>query len=237
MTSAPVRVVLADDQPLLRHSLAMIINAEPDLAVVGEAHDGLEATTVASDTTPDVVLMDVRMPRLDGIEATRRICRMPKLAHTRVLVLSMFDLDEYVFHALRAGASGFLLKDSKPTDLLAAIRRTHNGEPLFAPSILTRLVAHYTARGPTAVEPSPPDQLTTREVEMLGLIGQGLSNDEIAHQLTISIKTVKTHVSHLLRKLDARDRTHLVIAAYDAGLVSARPHPSHISGRNRLDER
>jgi DNA-binding NarL/FixJ family response regulator len=226
MTSAPVRVVLADDQPLLRHSLAMIINAEPDLTVVGEAHDGVEATTIATDTTPDVVLMDVRMPRLDGIEATRSICRMPQLAHTRVLVLSMFDLDEYVFHALRAGASGFLLKDSKPTDLLAAIRRTHNGESLFAPSILTRLVAHYTSGAPSTAAPSPPDQLTTREVEMLGLIGQGLSNDEIAHQLTISIKTVKTHVSHLLRKLDARDRTHLVIAAYDAGLVSPRPHPS-----------
>jgi DNA-binding NarL/FixJ family response regulator len=139
----------------------------------------------------------------------------------------MFDLDEYVFHALRAGASGFLLKDTRPTDLLNAIRRTHHGESLFAPSILTRLIEHYTSKGrATTTHQSPPGNLTAREVEVLGLIGQGLSNDEVAHELVISVKTVKSHISHLLRKLDARDRAHLVIAAYDSGLVSPRHRPT-----------
>ncbi|MEV6927828.1 response regulator transcription factor [Dactylosporangium sp. NPDC051485] len=225
-----MRVVLADDEPLLRRSLAMIIDAEPGLAVVGEAGDGAEAVTAARTTAPDVVLMDVRMPRVDGIEATRTICRLPELAHTRVLVLSMFDLDEYVFHALRAGASGFLLKDSRPDDLLDAIRRTHGGEWLFAPSILARLVEHFVHKRHTAdggsAGPSRLDGLTAREVEVLGLIGQGLSNDEIAEHLTIAVKTVKTHVSHLLSKLAARDRVQLVIAAYDAGLVNPAAAPT-----------
>jgi len=215
-------VVLVDDEPLLRHSLAMIIDAEPDLTVVGEARDGAEAVAVSVATSPDVVVMDVRMPRLDGIEATRRICR--QLPRTRVLVLSMFDLDEYVFHALRAGASGFLLKDSQPSDLLAAIRRTHSGEALFAPSIMARLIAHYLAGRPTAPVAATArarlNQLTAREIEVLTLIGQGMSNSDIAEHLTISIKTVKSHVSHLLRKLAARDRAQLVIAAYETGLVS-----------------
>lgn len=228
----PVRVVLVDDEPLLRQSLAMIIDAEPDLAVVGEASDGAEAIVVTKATAPDVVIMDVRMPRLDGIEATRAICQAPELAHTRVLVLSMFDLDEYVFHALRAGASGFLLKDSRPDDLLTAIRRTHSGESLFARSILARLIEHYVTRQHTTtagtVVRSRLDGLTAREVEVLGLIGQGLSNQEIARHLTISVKTVKSHVSHLLSKLAARDRAQLVIAAYDAGLVrpATAPKPS-----------
>ncbi|MEV4465859.1 response regulator transcription factor [Micromonospora echinofusca] len=226
----PVRVVLVDDEPLLRQSLAMIIDAEPGFAVVGQAGDGMEAIAVARATAPDVVIMDVRMPRLDGIEATRNICRLPELAHTRVLVLSMFDLDEYVFHALRAGASGFLLKDSRPDDLLNAIRHTHRGQSLFAPSILARLVEHYVSKPRTAtanpVMQSRLDKLTTREVEVLGLIGQGLSNDEIAGHLTIAVKTVKSHVSHLLSKLTARDRVQLVIAAYDAGLVSPATAPA-----------
>ena len=222
----PVQVVLVDDEPLLRQSLAMIIDAEPGLAVVGEAGDGVEAIAVARATAPDVVLMDVRMPRLDGIESTRGICRLPELAHTRVLVLSMFDLDEYVFQALRAGASGFLLKDSRPDDLLNAIRRTHSGESLFAPSILARLVDHYVHKGQAGPPVRPRlEQLTTREVEVLGLIGQGLSNDEIAGHLSIAVKTVKSHVSHLLSKLGARDRVQLVIAAYDAGLVSPTSAP------------
>lgn len=220
----PVQVVLVDDEPLLRQSLAMIIDAEPDLSVVGEAGDGMEAIATAKATAPDVVIMDVRMPRLDGIEATRKICRLPELAHTRVLVLSMFDLDEYVFHALRAGASGFLLKDSRPDDLLNAIRRTHSGQSLFAPSILARLVEHFVYKRHNAAANSVTqnrlDRLTAREVEVLGLIGQGLSNDEIAGHLTIAVKTVKSHVSHLLSKLTARDRVQLVIAAYDAGLVN-----------------
>ncbi|WP_256370797.1 response regulator transcription factor [Micromonospora sp. KC721] len=224
-----MRVVLVDDEPLLRQSLAMIINAEPDFAVVGEASDGVEAVATARATSPDVVVMDVRMPRLDGIEATRGICRLPELAHTRVLVLSMFDLDEYVFHALRAGASGFLLKDSRPNDLLNAIRRTHSGESLFAPSILARLVEHYVHRrhpvGAGSAR-SRLDQLTAREAEVLGLVGQGLSNDEIAGHLTIAVKTVKSHISHLLSKLAARDRAQLVIAAYDAGLVNPASPPA-----------
>lgn len=219
----PVKVVLADDEPLLRQSLAMIIQAEPGLVVVGEARDGVEAVAVVKDTAPDVVLMDVRMPHLDGIEATRSICRLPEFSRTRVLILSMFDLDEYVFHALRAGASGFLLKDSRPDELLDAIRRTNSGESLFAPVILARLIDHYVHKGQPAagsVLRSQLNQLTAREVEVLVLIGQGLSNDEIAGRLTIAVKTVKSHVSHLLSKLAARDRVQLVIAAYDAGLIT-----------------
>ena len=216
-----VRVLLVDDQPLLRRSLAMIIDSAPDLTVVGQAGDGADALAVARRTRPDVVLMDVRMPRLDGLRATRQICAAPELAATRVVVLSMFELDEYVHEALHAGASGFLLKDARPEDLITAIRRTHEGESLFAPSILTRLVEHYVAV-PRAPRPPSPAPLTARETEVLTLIGRGLSNDEIAARLIISIKTVKTHVSHLLTKLAARDRAHLVIAAYDAGLVTPR---------------
>ncbi len=218
-----VRVLLVDDQPLLRHSLAMIINNEPDLEVVGEAGDGADAVARARATRPDVILMDVRMPRLDGLQATRRICADPALTAARVLVLSMFELDEYVYEALHAGASGFLLKDARPEELIEAIRRTHRGESLFAPSILTRLVAHYVA----APRPDRPTaalrRLTAREVEVLTLIGGGLSNDEIATALMISVKTVKTHITHLMAKLAARDRAQLVIAAFDAGLVRPRP--------------
>ncbi|CCF85491.1 response regulator transcription factor [Nitrolancea hollandica] len=225
-TDGRVRVVLVDDQPLLRQSLAMIIDADPGLTVVGEAGDGVEAIEVVTATIPDVVLMDVRMPRLDGIEATRRICRIPRLVRTRVLVLSMFELDEYVYHALQAGASGFLLKDSRPHDLITAIERTHDGESLFAPSILTRLIEHYISAAPIATarisDALSGAKLTEREIEVLGLVGRGLSNDQIAQHLTISIKTVKSHISNLLSKLDARDRAHLVIAAYDAGLVTPR---------------
>ena len=216
------RVLLADDQPLLRRSLASIIDNEPDLTVAGEAENGAEAVLRARATRPDVILMDVRMPRVDGLEATRRICADPVLAGTRVVVLSMFELDEYVYAALRAGASGFLLKDARPGDLIDAIRRIHRGESLFAPSILTRLVAHYVAV-PRASRPPPALRtLTSRETEVLTLIGGGLSNDEIAAALVIAVKTVKTHITHLLAKLAARDRAQLVIAAYDAGLVRPR---------------
>ncbi|MFG1871504.1 response regulator [Micromonospora arborensis] len=217
-----IRVLLVDDQALLRHSLAMIINNESDLAVVGEAGDGAHAVSCARTTRPDVILMDVRMPHLDGLKATRRICADPALSTTRVLVLSMFELDEYVYEALHAGASGFLLKDSRPDELIEAIRRTHRGESLFAPSILTRLVAHYV----TAPRPDRPTtalrRLTGREIEVLTLIGGGLSNDEIASGLVISVKTVKTHITHLMAKLAVRDRAQLVIAAFDAGLVRPR---------------
>jgi len=221
VNGSPVRVVLVDDQDLLRRSLALVIDADPGATVVGEARDGIEAIAVVTATVPDVVLMDVRMPRLDGIEATRRLCADPALAGTQILMLTMFELDEYVYLALRAGASGFLLKDTSPANLLAAIARTSSGESLFAPTILTRLVEHYLDAGP-ARPAEPMAQLTEREVEVLRLVGRGNSNDQIATHLTISVKTVKTHITHLLAKLLARDRAQLVIAAYETGLIAAR---------------
>jgi len=218
--SGAVRVLVADDQHLFRESLALLINSGEDLTVVAEATTGEDAFAQAVAQRPDVVLMDIRMPGGDGIEATRRISTDPGLAGTRVLVLSMFELDEYVYSALRAGASGFLLKDARPAELLDAVRRTHAGDSLFAPSILTRLVEHYLDR-PT---PGPPctaglGHLTPRETDILLLVAQGRSNDEIAQDLVLSVKTVKTHIGNLLAKLQARDRAQLVIAAYRGGLV------------------
>ncbi|NAS22220.1 response regulator [Herbidospora sp. NEAU-GS84] len=209
-----IHVVIADDQPLLRHSLAAVIGAQPDMAMAGEAGTGDEAVAVCAATRPDVVLMDIRMPGMDGIEATRRILAAGDEA--RVIVLTMFELDEYVRAALLAGASGFLLKDAHPDRLLDAIRRVHQGESLLAPSVLERLIESYVSR------PAPAKSvktLTERETEVLTLVGHGLSNDEIAARLTISIKTVKTHIGNLLSKLHARDRAHLVIAAYESRLV------------------
>jgi DNA-binding NarL/FixJ family response regulator len=217
----PVGVLVVDDQPLIRHSLRLIIDGAADLAVVGEADTGDAAVARAAQLRPDVVLMDIRMPGGDGIDATRRIVAEPSLGDTRVLVLSMFELDEYVHAALRAGASGFLLKDAEPARLVDAIRRTRSGESLFAPSILTRLVAHYLERPATlgsGTRPGP-QMLTERETEVLTQVGRGLSNDEIAGALTISMGTVKSHIGNLLAKLQARDRAQLVIAAYDHGLV------------------
>jgi DNA-binding NarL/FixJ family response regulator len=211
-------VLVVDDQPLIRHSLRIIVDGAPDLSVVGEADSGEAAVTSAARLRPDVVLMDIRMPGGDGIDATRRIAEDPALRGTRVLVLSMFELDEYVHAALRAGASGFLLKDTEPARLVDAIRRTHSGESLFAPSILTRLVAHYLDR-PARRAARGPDVLTDRETEVLTQVGRGLSNDEIARTLSISMGTVKSHIGSLLAKLHARDRAQLVIAAYDHGLV------------------
>lgn len=223
VTDAPspqvIRVLVADDQPLLRHSLAILVDGAPDLAAVGEAATGQDAARLARELRPDVILMDIRMPGGDGIEATRSITADPDLSDCRVLVLSMFELDEYVYGALRAGASGFLLKDAHPDQLLTAIRRTHAGESLFAPAILTRLVEHYVNR-PAVTTPRHLDLLTEREVEVLTLVGRGLSNDEIAAALTISVKTVKTHIGNLLAKLHARDRVQLVITAYENGLVT-----------------
>ncbi|WP_030455351.1 response regulator [Herbidospora cretacea] len=209
-----VRVVIADDQPLLRHSLAAVIDAQPDMAMAGEAGTGDEAVAVCAETRPDVVLMDIRMPGMDGIEATRRI--LAAGAGARVIVLTMFELDEYVRAALLAGASGFLLKDAHPDRLLDAIRRVHQGESLLAPSVLGRLIESYVSRPAPATSVKT---LTERETEVLTLVGHGLSNDEIAARLTISIKTVKTHIGNLLSKLHARDRAHLVIAAYESRLV------------------
>lgn len=221
MTSGP-RVVVVDDQPLLRHSLRLILQAA-GIEVVGEAGSGVEAVQRVRALRPDVVLMDIRMPDGDGLQATRRITSDPELAATRVIVLTMFELDAYVHEALRGGASGFLLKDAEPDRLVDAVRRTHAGESLFAPSVLERIVTHYL-RAPAAT-PTPPAGLTPRDTEVLRLVGRGLSNVEIADALTISMGTVKTHMGNLLAKLHARDRAQLVIAAYEAGLVSPGPRP------------
>ncbi|NBE92061.1 response regulator transcription factor [Nonomuraea sp. KC401] len=210
-----IRVVVADDQALLRGSFKVLVDSEPDLGVVGEAATGAEAVTVAMEERPDVVLMDVRMPEMDGIEATRRIKDV-----SRVLVVTMFDLDAYVYDALRAGASGFLLKDTPPADLLAAIRVVARGEALLAPTVTRRLIEEFT-RTPVTPPVKGLDGVTDRERDVLTLIARGLSNGEIAEHLQVSLATVKTHITRLLAKLEARDRAQLVIAAYESGLVSA----------------
>ncbi|CAM2800508.1 response regulator transcription factor [Saccharomonospora xinjiangensis] len=221
--SEPVRVVVADDQALVRGSFGLLVDSSDDLTVVGEAATGAEAVEVARRTLPDVVLMDIRMPELDGIEATKRICAEPRTANVRVLMLTTFDLDAYVYAALRAGASGFLLKDTPPTDLLRGIRIVADGEALLAPRITRRLVAEFVNRP----APSPPsastlDGVTPREREVLLLVASGLSNTEIAEHLHLSHATVKTHIGRLLSKLAARDRAQLVIAAYENGVVTPR---------------
>ncbi len=216
----PVRVLVADDQALVRGSFRVLVDTAPDLTVVGEAATGAEAVELAGHTKPQVVLMDVRMPVMDGIEATRRITAAGP--EVRVLILTTFDLDEYVFAGLRAGASGFLLKDTPPADLLAAIRVVAAGEALLAPSVTRRLIAEFTSRPEPAhrVAASLAD-VTEREREVLTLIGLGLSNIEIAQHLHVTLSTAKTHVGRLLMKLNARDRAQLVIAAYETGLVRA----------------
>lgn len=216
-----IRVLIADDQRLLRASFAVLIGAAPGLEVVGEAGDGLQAVERATALTPDVVLMDIRMPELDGIEATRRICGAAPTANVKVLILTTFDLDAYVFSALRAGASGFLLKDTPPGDLLAAIKVVAGGEALLAPSVTRRLIGEFARQPQPRQRPARSlDGVTAREREVLRLVGQGLSNSEIAEHLVISMATVKTHIGQLLAKLHARDRAQLVIAAYESGLVA-----------------
>jgi DNA-binding NarL/FixJ family response regulator len=211
-------VLIADDQALLRGSFRLLVETAPGMTVVGEAADGTEAIRVACDAQPDVALMDVRMPRMDGIAATREICARTQ---ARVLILTMFDDDELVYAALRAGASGFLLKDTPPAQLLAAINVIAQGEALLDPAVTRRLIADFVAR-PEVAPPVPPslEGLTEREREVLTLIARGQSNMEICALLSVSLPTVKTHVSRLLTKLGARDRTQLVIAAYETGLVS-----------------
>ncbi|MBX6383661.1 MAG: response regulator transcription factor [Microbispora sp.] len=225
-----MRVLLADDQELLRGSLRLLVDSTPGMVAVGEAGTGERAVELARAERPDVVLMDVRMPGMDGIEATRRICAAtPGAASSgpKVLILTTFDLDEYVYAGLRAGASGFLLKNTPPADLLAAIRVIAAGEGLLAPSVTRRLIAEF-ARGSAASPPHPAagalDALTGREREVLTLVARGLSNLEIAATLHVSTATVKTHIGRLLAKLGARDRAQLVIAAYEGGLVSVSRH-------------
>ena len=217
--SGETRVVVADDQALVRGSFRVLIDTTPGLRVVGEASTGREALEIAERERPDVVLMDVRMPEMDGIEATRRICLRQEGPLSRVLVLTTFDTDAYVYEALRAGASGFLLKDAPPQDLLDAIRVVAAGDALLAPSITRRVIAEF-ARRPARSEPVELGDLTARELEVLGMVAGGLSNREIADRLVVSLATVKTHIGHLLAKLAARDRAQLVIAAYEGGLVA-----------------
>jgi DNA-binding NarL/FixJ family response regulator len=215
-----IRVLVSDDQVAVRAGFAALIASEDELEVVGEAADGREAVDLARRLRPQVVLMDIRMPNLDGLEATRLICTDPGLADTRVLVLTTFDLDEYVYAALRAGASGFLLKDAGPNELLQAIRTVAAGDALLAPSITRRLIAEFARRPDPTASPAELDHLTEREWEILRLVATGLSNAEIADRLIISPLTAKTHVGRILAKLDCRDRAQLVALAYETGLVT-----------------
>ena len=219
MTEPPVRVLIVDDQALLRGSLRVLLETEPDLVVVGEAGTGAEAVEQVPATTPDVVLMDVRMPDMDGIEATRRITA--GRSAPRILMLTTFDLDEYVYSALQAGASGFLLKDTPPGRLLDAVRVVASGEALLAPSVTRRLIAEFARRPDSGSRPARTlAGVTDREREVLTLIARGLSNTEIEDHLHLSRATVKTHIGRLLAKLDARDRAQLVIVGYETGLVT-----------------
>jgi DNA-binding NarL/FixJ family response regulator len=217
---APViRVVLADDQALVRAGFRALLDAQEGIEVVGEAADGAEAVRLARALRPDVVLMDIRMPGLDGLEATREIAADELLAGVRIVILTTFDLDEYVFEALRVGASGFLVKNTEPADLIRGVRAVASGDALLSPGVTRRLVAEFATR---AREPRPSpelDQLTDREREVMGLVAAGLSNDEIAGKLVMSPATAKTHVSRAMVKLGARDRAQLVVFAYESGLV------------------
>lgn len=217
-----IRVVLVDDQALVRGGFKALLSSDPQIKVVGEAGSGSEAVSVATALQPDVILMDVRMPEMDGLEATRRILTNEATASTRILVLTTFDLDEYVYEGLRAGASGFVLKDIEPAELIQAVHVIARGEALLAPSITRRLIAEFASRRrPTASEVSHRlAELTEREREVLTLIGRGFNNEEIADELVISPATAKTHVSRIMSKLDARDRAQLVVVAYETGLVA-----------------
>ncbi|MEM9655908.1 MAG: response regulator transcription factor [Actinomycetota bacterium] len=216
-----IRVLIVDDQELVRFGFAALINAEDDLTVVGEATDGAEAIDMAHDLQPDLVLMDIRMPKVDGIEATGRLLRNPRLAHTKVLVLTTFDVDDLVYQALEVGAAGFLLKDTRPERLLDGIRAVHGGEALLAPAITRRLIDRFVTTPNPRKQEKRLAPLTSREVEVLTHVGLGLSNDEIAETLHISPLTAKTHVSRLITKLAVRDRAQLVVVAYQTGLVTS----------------
>lgn len=215
-----IRVLLVDDQDVVRIGLRTLIDSEDDLAWVGDAADGLAAVRMACELRPDVVLMDIRMPGMDGLAATQRITADPELEHTRVIVLTTFELDEYVFDALRYGASGFLLKDTSPPELLLAIRQVADGGALLSPSVTRRLVREFVSLAPRSRTPHPfLHTLTDREREVVGLVAEGLSNDEIADRLVVSPATARTHVSRSMIKLGARDRAQLVVFAFQSGLV------------------
>jgi DNA-binding NarL/FixJ family response regulator len=215
-----ITVLLADDQSLIRAGLRALIDAQPDLEVVAEAGDGDEAVRLVSEHVPDVVLMDIRMPNVDGIEATRRIAAVERLASVHVVILTTFELDEYVFEALRIGASGFLVKDTEPADLLRAVRAAAAGDALLSPSVTRRLVEEFATRAKPASLSPELNLLTDREREVMGLVAAGLSNDQIAERLYVSPATAKTHVSRAMIKLNARDRAQLVVFAYETGLVT-----------------
>ena len=220
-----IRVVVADDQELVRAGFAMILDAQPDIEVVAEASNGAEAVAAVERTGADIALLDVRMPVLDGLEAARRICARRGVGTTRVVMLTTFDIDDYVYTALQAGASGFLLKDVRRDDLVHAVRVVHGGEALLAPSVTRRLIEQFARRPErTALAPAPDPalaQLTARELETLKLLARGLSNAEIAAEFVVSEHTVKTHVGNVLAKLHLRDRIHAVVYAYESGLVRA----------------
>jgi len=214
-----IRVLVADDQALVRAGFASLLDAQSDIQVIAEASDGEEAVRLARELNPDVVLMDIRMPGLDGLQATRQIADDERLGSVRVVILTTFELDEYVFEAVRAGASGFLVKHTEPVELVRAVRVVATGDALLSPSVTRRLISEFASRAKAPPPADSLDVLTERERELVGLVGEGLSNDEIAQRLVLSPNTVKTHINRSMMKLGARDRAHLVVFAYEAGLV------------------
>jgi DNA-binding NarL/FixJ family response regulator len=217
-----IRILLADDQALIRSGIRSLLEAEDDIEVVAEAADGQQAVTLAAEHRPDIALVDIQMPVLDGIEATRQIVADERLESVRVVILTNFGLDEYIFAALRAGAAGFLLKDTEPGELLQGMRVVMGGDALLSPAITRRLISEFVARPPDALAAAGMETLTHREREVVALVAHGLSNDEIAKAMVLSPATAKTHVSRAMIKLGARDRAQLVVFAYQAGLVTAR---------------
>ena len=219
MTDSPIRVVLADDQALVRAGFRSLLEAQDDIEVVGEAADGADAVRLAAELRPDLVLMDIRMPGIDGLEATRRIAEDERLGDVRVVILTTFGVDEYVFEAIRSGASGFLVKDTDPAELLQAVRVVAQGDALLSPGVTKRLIEEFAARAKDPVSSAELAELTDREREVMALVAAGLSNDEIAQRLYMSPATAKTHVSRAMTKLGAHDRAQLVVFAYESGLV------------------
>jgi DNA-binding NarL/FixJ family response regulator len=218
-TASPIKVVLADDQALVRAGFRSLLDAQDDIEVVGEASSGDEAVRLASELSPDVVLMDIRMPGMDGLAATRAIAEDERLTDVRIVVLTTFGLDEYVFEAIRAGASGFLVKDTEPNELVQAVRVVASGEALLSPSVTKQLLIEFASRAKEPLQAPGLEELTDREREIVALVGEGLSNHEIAERLFVSPATAKTHVSRAMGKLGARDRAQLVVIAYESGLV------------------